>query len=354
MSLKKIAEMVNVSPSTVSRVLNNKSSTCASKEVKDKIFEAARLIGYRPNEYARNLRVSRDAANPQGAAVPQGTANPRDAANQHLHVSIILARIKTLEADPFFYELFRELEITLFKNNIVIDDVIYPKDTLPGADISKSDGVILLGRCSQTLFKQITAANKNAVAIWRNSMDFKVDEVVCDGAKAAELAMKHLISLGHRNIAYIGDCSYENRYVGYCQSLIDHGIPMNYEWIKQTDQTAESGRAAFYELLEHSLLNRSDGFSAVFCANDITAISVLEILHKERKKIKNKISVISIDNIEESQDTSPYLTTINIPRKEMAHMAVNLLVDRIHRNHSEIVRIEFPCRIVNRDSCFPL
>lgn len=330
MSLKKIAEMVNVSPSTVSRVLNNKSSTCASKEVKDKIFEAARKIGYTPNENARNLRISQ-SKNRTG-----------------LHVSIVLARIQTLEADPFFYELFRELELALFKNNITIDNVIYSKETL-NKNISESNGVILLGRCSQKLFSQITDANKNIVAIWRNSMDFKVDEVVCDGAKAAELAMNHLISLGHRNIAYIGDCSYENRYVGYCQSLIEHNIPMNYEWIKQTDQTGESGQKAFYELL-----TKSEGFSAVFCANDITAVSVLEVLHKERRKIRDKISVISIDNIEASQNTSPFLTTINIPRKEMAHMAVTLLMDRINKNHSEIVRIEFPCRIINRGSCFPI
>lgn len=330
MSLKKIAEMVNVSPSTVSRVLNNKSSTCASKEVKDKIFEAARKIGYHPNENARNLRALTSETKPK------------------LHVSIVLARIQTLKADPFFYELFRELEIALFKNNITIDHVIYSKETFD-ENISESNGVILLGRCSQKLFSRITAANKNVVAIWRNSMDFKVDEVVCDGEKAAELAMNHLISLGHRNIAYIGDCSYENRYVGYCHSLIEHNIPINYEWIKQTNQTGESGRAAFYELIEHS-----EGFSAVFCANDITAISVLDVLHKERRKIKDKISVISIDNIEESQDTSPFLTTINIPRKEMAHMAVTLLMDRINKNHSEIVRIEFPCRIINRNSCFPV
>lgn len=330
MSLKKIAEMVNVSPSTVSRVLNNKSSTCASKEVKDKIFEAARKIGYTPNENARNLRISQ-SKNRTG-----------------LHVSIVLARIQTLEADPFFYELFRELELALFKNNITIDNVIYSKETL-NKNISESNGVILLGRCSQKLFSQITDANKNIVAIWRNSMDFKVDEVVCDGVKAAELAMNHLISLGHRNIAYIGDCSYENRYVGYCQSLIEHNIPMNYEWIKQTDQTGESGQKAFYELL-----TKSEGFSAVFCANDITAVSVLEVLHKERRKIRDKISVISIDNIEASQNTSPFLTTINIPRKEMAHMAVTLLMDRINKNHSEIVRIEFPCRIINRNSCFPI
>lgn len=328
MSLKKIAELTGVSPSTVSRVLNNTSSTCASKEVRDKIFKAAREIGYQPNENARNLR--------NAFATPQTKR----------HVSIVLARIKTLDADPFFYELFRSLEIALMEHHTTIDYIIYADKEL-SQDISNSQGVIILGRCSHKLLRQIRTLNRNVVGIWRNSMDFDSDEVVCDGKKAAELAMNHLIALGHKNIAYIGDCSYESRYVGYCNSLIHHNIPMNYEWIRQTDQTGEAGSAAFRELLEIS-----DEFTAVFCANDITAVNVLKLLEKVPRKRKRKISVISIDDIEQSQDTSPLLTTIHIPRAEMAHMAVTVLLDRIAKRHTEFIRIEFPCRIVNRSSCY--
>lgn len=342
MSLKKIAQMTGVSPSTVSRVLNNVSSTCASKEVRDKIFDAAREIGYQPNESARRLKSS-----------------AKDIRSDS-HVSIVLARIKDLNDDPFFYELFRNLELSLLESRTVIDHVIYAEETLSASfsgdsgrrrgilkDISGSQGVIILGRCSEKLLEQIMSFNGNIVGIWRNSMNFNVDEVVCDGKKAAELAMKHLIDLQHKNIAYIGDCSHESRYIGYCNSLIHNNIPMNYEWIKQTDQTRESAGRAFYELLESA-----QDFSAVFCANDITAVEVLKILKEKKREIKRAISVISIDNIEESENTSPFLTTINIPRKEMAHMAVSLLLDRIAKKHTETVRIEFPCRIVNRSSCY--
>lgn len=329
MSLKKIAEMVGVSPSTVSRVLNNTSSNCASKEVRKKIFEAARKIGYQPNENARRLRTSE--GNNSGISA---------------HICIVLARIKTLEEDPFFDELFRSLEIALFETRTIIDHVIYAEEQIT-RDISKSQGVIILGRCSRKLLDKIRELNSNIVGIWRNSMNFDVDEVVCDGKKAAELAINHLISLKHKNIAYIGDCSYESRYIGYCNSLIHNDIPMNYEWIKQTNQTKEAGGSAFEELLKNS-----NDFSAVFCANDVTAISVLEILKKNHRKVKRKISVISIDNIEESKKTSPALTTINIPRGEMAHMAVTLLLDRIAKRHAEAVRIEFPCRIEERGSCY--
>ena len=163
MSLKKIAQMTGVSPSTVSRVLNNVSSTCASKEVCDKIFEAAREIGYQPNENARNLKKS------------SGDTKP------HRHISIVLARIKDLQDDPFFYELFRNLELSLFENQTIIDHVIYAeeknsqtysKDTKRTKgilkDISDSQGVIILGRCSEKLLDEIMSFNSNIVGIWRN------------------------------------------------------------------------------------------------------------------------------------------------------------------------------------------
>ncbi|MCD7982197.1 MAG: LacI family transcriptional regulator [Clostridiales bacterium] len=330
MSLKQIAEMVGTSVSTVSRVLNNTSATCASRDLQDRIWAAAHEIGYLPNEAARQLKK---------------TARENVSA---VRISIVLARISSLEKDLFFSELFRNLEVEMMKQKTLIDQVIYADESF-SQELSDSDGIIILGRCSQKLLAHITGQCKNVVAIWRNPMNFNVDEVICDGKKAAELAMRHLLSCGHKKIAYIGDCSYESRYIGYCNMIIQNNIPMDYSLIKQTDQTKEEAETALYELLEQKAAAKAD-FTAILCANDSTAIRVLSLLQKEKKKIRESISVISIDNVGESQDTQPLLTTINVPRDEMAHMAVNLLLDRIAGGHEETVRIEFPCRLVQRDS----
>jgi len=334
MSLKEIASMVGTSVSTVSRVLNNTSSTCASRDLQDRIWEAARQTGYLPNEAARQLK--------------RADHSP----TQDAHVSIVLARITSLEKDLFFSELFRNLEVELMKQRARTDHVIYADESF-SQDLSATDGVIILGRCSQRLLSHITGQNQNIVGIWRNSMNFNVDEVVCDGKKAAELAMRHLLSCGHKKIAYIGDCSYESRYIGYCNMLIQNQIPMDYNLIKQTNQTGEEAETAFLELLQDKLSGKAD-FTAIFCANDSTAIRVLALLRTQKKAVRESISVISIDNVEESQETRPLLTTIQIPRSEMAHMAVTLLLDRIAHSHEEAVRIEFPCRLVLRDSCYKI
>lgn len=334
MSLKQIATMVGTSVSTVSRVLNNTSSNCASRELQDKIWAAARETGYRPNEAARSLRQT-------------GRTDKKLPC-----ISIVLARITSLEEEPFFAELFRCLETELFKQHATIDHIVYAGESMT-QNLSGSDGIIILGRCSQKLLDYITSQNRNVIGIWRNLTNFNVDEVVCDGKKAAEMAMQYLFSLGHRRIAYIGDCSFESRYVGYCDMLIRNNIPMDYELIKQTNQTGEEAEAALQSLLEKKEEDNGH-FTAIFCANDSTAIRVLQLLEKEKKLLKDSpISVISIDDIEEAQNTKPFLTTIHIPRQEMAHMAILLLLDRIAKGHMKVVRNEFACHIMQRSSCYP-
>lgn len=327
MSLKKIAQMAGVSPSTVSRVLNNSYTTCASEQVKARIWEAAHEIHYVPNRSARNLKL--------GQADREKT----------LHILIALARVESLEKDPFFKELYRGLETELFKKECTVDILSTAREEFD-QEMGKCDGMIILGRCSGKLLSALSKATRNLVGIWRNPMNYEVDEVVCDGQKAAQEAVNYLIRKGHRKIGYIGDCSYESRYVGYNETMIRNRLSIDYSCIVPTGQSREEGFQAMNQLLEDEEL------TAVLCANDITAVGALQALREQKNLGRRQISVISIDNIEEAQTTVPLLTTVHIPREAMAHMAVQILYDRISHGHTENLRVEFPCHIVERDSCF--
>ncbi|MBD5476952.1 MAG: LacI family transcriptional regulator [Lachnospiraceae bacterium] len=337
MSLKKIAEMVGVSPSTVSRVLNNTVSTCASPELKEKIWEAAHSLHYVPNSHARNLK----------------TGSQSNSSNYK--IAVILSRFHSLDTDPFFRELFQSIEESLFACSCLLHSV----STSEQSDLSSlttADGVIILGRCSDDFLTQIRKYTRNIVGVDRNPTDYKMDEIICNGKTAAIKAMEHLLSLGHRKIGYIGDCSSESRYVGYCETLIARSIPLNYNYICSTDQTFDGGFLAMQTLLQQDI-------TAVFCANDISALGALKALselnlaktgNRKMSKSDSRISVISIDNISLAQTSSPFLTTVNVPKEDMGRMAVTVLLDRIKHKHSECVRVEFPCKIVERDSCHPL
>lgn len=329
MSLKKIAEMVGTSPSTVSRVLNNSYATCASEQLKEKIWAAAHEINYLPNQSARKLKLG-----------------DREEKKAILHLVVVLARVESLTGDPFFQELYRYLEIDIFQRGFTVEKILTADETLKGKDMGKCDGIIVLGRCSRKLLDTLRGYTRNLVGIWRNPMDFEIDEVVCDGRKAADLAVSWLIGLGHRKIGYIGDCSYESRYVGYNETMIRNQLPLDYACVIPTGQTREEGFCAMNRLLEN------EEMTAVLCANDCIAFGALQALREYKGLGRRKVSVISIDNVEEAQTTSPLLTTVHIPREDMAHMALQILHDRILRGHREKLRVEFPCRIVERDSCF--
>ena len=294
MSLKEIAHIAGTSVSTVSRVLNQPDYKCKSPELEARIWAAAQEIRYTPNTAAQTLKSG-----------------------------ISLTQFLTLP------------EVTSMLNE---------KSSFSATD-KHADGIILLGKCPSELISPLQNHYHNIVGIDRNPTDFAYDEVICNGTNAAISAMNYLISLGHKKIAYIGDCSYEARYIGYYQSLISHSLPLDYSNIYPTSQTREEGMKTMELILQQDSLP-----TAIFCANDSTALGVFDCLRHRRKK-GYVPSIISIDNIRESEQTKPMLTTIDIPKEEMAHHAVKLLLDRIHNGHNSAARIELPCKLLVRESC---
>lgn len=345
MSIKKIAQLTGASPATVSRVLSKENYKCRNKELEEKIWQTAAQLKYTPNFYARSLRknISED--------------------REFFTVDIYLTRFESVEQDAFFEELFQILKKKSIEFGCILGKNLNASEVMTlGQDVphipykndpqisvveeKKNCGLIILGKCPQNLIQVLKKRYRYIAGIDRNPTDYEYDEVVCNGTTAAEKAMEHLLSLGHRNIAYIGDCTYESRYIGYYQTLLNHRIPLNHSNIHPTNQTMEAGFQAMI-----NIINSDNHPTAIFCANDTTAIGVLKALNKNKRK-KYIPSVISIDNILASEKTSPMLTTINIPKEEMVHMALTLLTDRKKGNHSENIRIELPCRLVERESCY--
>lgn len=357
MSMKKIAHLTGTSVATVSRVLNNPDYHCNDPKLSEKIWQAAKELNYTPNTFARDLR--------------KGTI----ANNNPYVVDVFLARFNSIEQDLFFKELFQHVKEELLINNCLLGSVLNSVDVMelfekpseqsevvPFKSVTalksekdsnklafierkKNTGLLILGKCPRELIDVLKRRYAAIAGIDRNPTDYKYDEAVCNGTTAAQKAMEYLISLGHSNIAYIGDCNFESRYIGYYQSLLDNKIPLNHNNVYPSNQTMEEG----FDIM-NSIISSHNRPTAIFCANDCTAIGVLKALKKSKKR-GYKPSVISIDNIEQSQSTSPMLTTINIPKKEMVHFALNLLLDRKNKLHSETVRMELPCNLVIRESC---
>ncbi|MGN0677334.1 MAG: substrate-binding domain-containing protein, partial [Ruminococcus sp.] len=107
-----------------------------------------------------------------------------------------------------------------------------------------------------------------------------------------------------------------------------------------------------YKAMEY-FLKQNNPPTGIYCANDIIAIGMLKALSKYNSRYYNP-SIISSDDITESRYTKPMLTTISLPKEEMAKFTVYLLLDRLNGGHKSVIRTEIEGNLVIRNSCFPV
>lgn len=345
MSIKKIAEKAGVSPATVSRVLNNPNYKCSVSGLRDKIWKTAIEMNYVPNEAARNLK--------KGVSAKQ---------EKTWYINILMTRTDSSTTDPFFAELLRVIESEIHDKNCILSKVWYMSvfsddrkcrrenldrliDGMYDEVEGKRDGLIIIGRCNKEALKKLNKKYKSVVSVNRNSTNYEVDEVLCDGKKIAAAAVEYLISLGHKNIGYIGQCHSEDRYNGYLETLKKHDLDVIPEYVIETKQTEAEG----YEAME-KFFQSDDMPTGIYCANDNSAIGMLKCLNKFRNRYYMP-SIISSDDIQEAQFTRPMLTTVSLPKEDMGKFALYLLLDRLKGGHSGIVRMELEGRLMIRNSC---
>lgn len=336
MTLKEIAREAGVSISTVSRVVNKNAPGAASKEVQDRIWEIVRRTGYIPNSTAQTLKLGND--------------NPQTASRS---IACMFARTTDTVTDLFFTSLARSIEQEAFKRNYVLKysfssfDATHP-NTFRLITDNHVDGVVILGRCDKPLLKMMKQYFNYVAYTGLNNLDAKYDQIICDGRKAAMAAVEHLIHLGHRKIAYIGETHSENRYQGYCEALAAHKLPFLKGYTVNVQLSSEEGY-----LGARKLIDLGCDATAYFCANDITAIGAMRAFQEAGLSIPKDISIISIDDIDTAQYLNPMLTTVHIPVEEMGQMTAKILIDRIEGGHRLPIKMDLPFYIAMRDSCAP-
>lgn len=335
MSLKDIANEVGVSVSTVSRVLNSERTSAASKPLQEKIWAAARRQGYTPNAAARALKNS---------------ADPKPAEPVKLLYCMFACPPHETKDDPFFTKLTSVIEREAFKQGYILHYTFSAVDLdspilLNTFAASPSDALIILGRFDAPLLRRVRKYFKKIVYVGLNRLDVKCDQVVCDGYRAAQTAVDYLYSLGHRKIGFVG-CQ-EGRCQGFCDAMARLGLPLEERFLSNEIVLSMEGG---YQGLQQ-LLDQAPDVTAVFCANDITAIGALRAAKDRGLKLPRDLSILGMNNIENVQYTSPMLASINVPLEEMGKTAVRVLMDRFDGGHTSNVVVEFPYTLVKRESC---
>ena len=334
-TIKDIAKKAGVSIATVSFVINKTKPI--SEETKNRVQRSIKSLNYHPSKSARSLVTGK-------------TGN----------IGFILTDDHFLRTEPFYTRIFLGTEFEARgEGYYILLTTIKPdfneKDVLPRFILNESvDGIIIAGKIPNVLISRLSNYNIPTVFVDYIPSGNNYPLVLIDNIQGGLLATNHLISLGHKNIAFIsGDIdhpSLSDRLFGYKQALENAKIPIKNNLI--FTNTSYSGRqAGFYSAKK--LFNHNKEVTAVFAANDAMAIGVMHYLNKAGYKVPEDVSVIGFDDIEADLMLDPSLTTIRVPKDEMGVESLRLIINVIKNRKSIHKKIVIPVELIVRNSTSP-
>ena len=302
-SIKDIARLAGVSHSTVSRALRN--SPLIPAQTAHRIQKIAQEAGYTASAVARSLVTKKthaigvvvtSIADPFNGEVVAGI---EEFANEHGY-SVILANS---QADP-------EREVTMVRS----------------FQERRVDGILVASSRVGALYVPLLSELGIPIVLLNNQHPSEfVHSVMIDDASGGYEATRHLITLGHKRIAYVGDQfglhSDVERHAGYKRALMEADLPVLKSLVVHGDGKPEGGRQAAQQLL-----GQQDGPTGIFCYNDMSALGVLEEIAAKGLSVPEDISVVGFDDIFFAALLQPPLTTVRQPKKEMGRRAMRLLL----------------------------
>ena len=304
-SLKKLAEHLGLNPATVSVVLNDVPGRAIPQATRDRIKAAAKELDYRPSLLARSLRNRRTLS--IGILVPE--------LGEGYHTQVMSGIGDHLMDAGYFYFTAHHRH----RRNLV-----------------EEYSQMLLGRGAEALIAIDTLLEHSfpvpVVAVAGHRPIDGVTNLVLDHRFAAELALTHLHSLGHRHIAFMRGQPFssdsDERWGCIVQVAREVGIRIRPELTVKLDRDVSSPELG-YPVIQHLLSNRAH-FTAVVAFNDMSAIGAIRALQDSGMQVPADVSVVGFDDINAAAFSHPRLTTIRQPLANMGRMAAQCVLNRIH------------------------
>ncbi|WP_408010656.1 LacI family DNA-binding transcriptional regulator [Pseudalkalibacillus sp. A8] len=332
-TIKDVAKLANVAPSTVSRVVANNPRI--SEETKRKVREAMDYLGYHPNFTARSL------ANRSSRAI--GLVMPSSAEKAF--------------QNPFFPEVLRgistkahEQEYTLLMSTGTTEEEIY-RAVVGMVQGRRVDGIVLLysrvdDRIMNYLYEQkfpFTVIGKP----YKN--DNHINHVDNDNYRAAKELTEYHIENGHERIGFVGGSLNlvvtTDRLLGYEKALHNAKIPYRKDYVISADFALEDGRKAVSELM-----SLEDPPSALVVTDDLMALGVLRMLDDMGITVPDDVAVASFNNAMIAELATPALTSVEINIYELGYQAVDGLLKSLEKPDAQASRVKVDHQIIIRQS----
>ncbi|MCA0454820.1 MAG: LacI family transcriptional regulator [Chloroflexi bacterium] len=332
-----VARQAGVSRAMVSYVLNNGPRN-VSAETRRRILDAIRELGYRPNQHAQRLTRGTHAARNSIGIIAGGTG-----ANliERPYYSTILANLfdqaQQLNQHIRFFSFFDALSDPVFFNkNIHQEEISSLVVLLPALILNQPE--------QERIFPQIIERIDTILCLEKSI--YGLPTVILDFAGVAQLAVEHLIKLGHKRIAFLSLS--DERLDGYKRTLAMYNLAFDPTIVRQVE--GSNMLASAYEQTV-SLIQESPDITAIFAANDEAAIAAMAALKDMGLAVPQDIAITSIDNTEAAAFVRPALTSVNVPRHKMVDYAFQFLLSQSVHRVSEPASMMLPIELVVRDSC---
>ena len=314
--IKEVAKKAGVSISTVSNVMNAKKAV--SPELKARVNEAIESLQYEVNPVGRGLKSNK--TNQVGVIVPSFNQVYFPAVLQGIHEAGVKYGYTILVFETNG-SVEREREHVRFLQHSWTDGILLASYA-NGENISDRKYI-------RSLLDSRSRKKKIPVVSLESMLDPEIDAVVIDNRKAAETAVNHLISLGHKNIAHVtAPLRFQIgklRLQGFQETMKHAGLEIDQDLICEGDYSPISGYQCMKEIIK-----KGRPFTAVFAGNDQMGIGVLRALLDEGYRVPEDVAVIGIDNNFPSTLVSPSLSSVNLPKYDLGYQAMTLLNERMN------------------------
>jgi LacI family transcriptional regulator len=325
-----VASEAGVHPSTVSRVLNGHAGSTIRLATRERVLAAADVLGYRPSALARSLRLQRtltlgmlvpDITNPFFSSIIKGA---EDAARERGYNLILCNSEDQPEREAAYLQLLRERQV---------------------------DGVLIASsQMADETIEGLRADSFPFVLVNRAAQDGEDLAVVVDNHAAAVEVVAHLAALGHRRIGHIAGpqntTTGRDRREGYEAGVRAHGLAHEAALVVEADAFSEdAGDRALGIMLAGPARP-----TAVFAANDLIAVGMLQRLRRIGVRVPDDLSIVGFNDIPLAGLLEPALTTVRVPQLAMGVAGAHLLIDRLEGRPIGEIRLTLPTELIIRAS----
>ena len=310
-----VAEAAGVTAATVSNVVTGNGTL--DDTTRHRVRHVIEELGYQPSMLARNL-----------------------SARQSYTLGLIVPNL----SNPFYCELAREIESVARHRGYSVFLCVTGSDEVVGRTYLRqlasrqADGVIIMA--GAVGLEDVDAAAWGCLpmvlCLWEERDELPALSLVgVDFFRVGQIAAQHLLALGHSRIGVIGTVSasrvrHSERVAGFASTLAAAGVSLDARWLWSGSSSVPGGFAAM-----ESLLHLDDRPTAVFCTNDQMAMGALRCAIDRNVAVPRDMSIVGVDDVVLSEYTFPPLTTVAIPKREIASEAVALLLHRFGKDASQ-------------------